>query len=88
MDNDYILDEGAGLGLVQGDGLSPEAAAQVTKASRWGRYYLYITLGYFALVIIVQVFGLTAASALGGAGELGRFRQAASSPWSLCTPCF
>lgn len=61
--NDLILDEGAGL--ASGDVLEPRTAAAIEKTARWARYYLYIMLAYFALLLLFSVLGIGGAATAG-----------------------
>ena len=71
--SDRILDDDTGLGLHHGDALSPGAADAVANAARWGKYYLYLALGYLVLSFGVQLFTLgslgAATEELGGAAN-------------------
>ena len=67
QDEDHILD--AGTLAVRGGGenqLSEGAAEMVTKAAKWGRYYLYIILAGIALQVVAQM-----ASVAMGQGQIG-----------------
>ena len=70
MTDDRILDDEHGLEIHRGDALSPAAAAAVTEAARWGKYYLYLLLAYLVLSLGFQLVtvGLAGAAA-GGVDE-------------------
>ena len=61
-----LIDDSSSLGFRDGGGLSAGAAAAVLKAARWGRYYLYLIVGYLALSIGLQLLGVGIGSAAAG----------------------
>ncbi len=68
--DDYILDDGAGLGLSRGETLSAGAAAAIARAARFGKYYLYALLAYLAISLLTPLLGIGAtAEAFEEAGD-------------------
>ncbi len=61
--DDPILDDEPGLGLSRGDTLSAGAAAAITKAARWGRYYLYAALAYLVITMLMPLIGIGSTAA-------------------------
>ena len=73
MADDRILDDELGLEIHHGATLSSSAATAVAAAARWGRYYLYLLIGYLVLSFGFQLVtvGLTGAAAGGVDGAAG-----------------
>ena len=64
-----LIDDSSSLGFRDGAGLSEGASSAILEAARWGRYYLYLIVGYLALSIGLQLLGVGVGSAAAGGAE-------------------